>query len=353
MNSEFNCFYKKNILITGNTGFKGSWLAIVLSMFGANVIGISLKKNYKRSMMSFFENKKILKKQYFFNICNYNKLNKIVQKHKPEYVFHLAAQAIVSTSLKDPINTFSSNLMGTVNILQSLRNLSAVTAIIVTSDKCYKNLETYRGYNETDILFGSDPYSASKSCAEIAFKSYCDSFFDIKTHRLASCRAGNVIGGGDFSNDRLFPDIFKSFFMKKKLIIRNQKSTRPWQHELEPVIGYMTLAKKLKSNIELSHSSYNFGPSSKKHYSVGDILDCVSKLIKIEVIKKNDNSLKETNLLHLNSNKALKLLKWKTKLNFKETIKYTIEWYEEYLKNKENIFKFTTTQINRYLKTKY
>ena len=141
MNSEFNCFYKKNILITGNTGFKGSWLAIVLSMFGANVIGISLKKNYKRSMMSFFENKKILKKQYFFNICNYNKLNKIVQKHKPEYVFHLAAQAIVSTSLKDPINTFSSNLMGTVNILQSLRNLSAVTAIIVTSDKCYKNLE--------------------------------------------------------------------------------------------------------------------------------------------------------------------------------------------------------------------
>jgi len=353
MKIKFNFFYKKKILITGHTGFKGSWLTLVLSMFGANIIGVSLKKNYKRSMISFFENNKILKKQYFFNICNYSKLQKIVLKHKPDYVFHLAAQAIVSTSLQKPVDTYASNLMGTVNILESLRKLKKIVAIIVTSDKCYKNLETYKGYKETDILFGSDPYSASKSCAEIAFKSYCDTFFNIKTHRLASCRAGNVIGGGDFSNDRLLPDIFKSVFMNKALKIRNPESTRPWQHVLEPVVGYMILACKLKNSYKVSHNSYNFGPSTKNHHTVGDVLKYVNKYRKLKIIKHKNHSFKETNLLHLNSNKARKVLKWKTKLSFNETIRYTLDWYEAYIKNKKKIYEFTKKQVIQYLKIKY
>lgn len=350
MKVKFNPFYKKNILITGHTGFKGSWLTLVLSILGANVIGISLKKNYNKSMISFFNHKKILKKQYFFNICNNNKLEKIFLKNKPDFIFHLAAQSIVKTGLDDPVSTFNSNLIGTVNILQCLRLLKKVVAVIVTSDKCYKNIETLRGYRETDVLFGSDPYSASKSCAEIAFKSFCDSFFKARTHRLASCRAGNVIGGGDFSSNRLLPDIYRSFTNNKAIKIRNIKSTRPWQHVLEPVVGYLTLAKKLKTNIKFSHNAYNFGPSTKNHHTVNDVLNYVRLSWKIKVIKQKKNYIKEATLLHLNSKKAFRLLGWKTKLNFKQTLDCTIKWYQEYRNNKKNIYEFTKNQISDYLK---
>lgn len=345
----FKCFYKKKVLITGHTGFKGSWLSLILSIFGAKIIGVSLKDNYEKSMLSFFSKKKILYKQYFFNICDNRKLKSIILRHKPQYVFHLAAQAIVKTSFEDPLSTYNSNLMGTVNVLNNLRLLKKVIAVIITSDKCYQNIETHKGYRETDILFGSDPYSASKSCAEIAFKSFCDSFFNKKTHRLASCRAGNVIGGGDFANNRLVPDIYRASSTRTKLKIRNLKSTRPWQHVLEPIFGYITLASILKINQDVSHESYNFGPSTKSHYTVGDVLNYIKSFWKINVAEKKNNSIKEANLLHLNSQKAYRVLKWKTCLNFQETLEYTIEWYSEFQKNKKNIYKFTKNQIYKYL----
>lgn len=347
----FKCFYKKKVLITGHTGFKGSWLSLILSIFGAKIIGVSLKDKYKKSMLSFFSTKKILHKQYFFNICDNRKLKSIILRHKPQYVFHLAAQAIVKTSFEDPLSTYNSNLMGTVNVLNNLRLLKKVIAIIITSDKCYQNIETHKGYKETDILFGSDPYSASKSCAEIAFKSFCDSFFtDKKKYRLASARAGNVVGGGDFSENRLLPDIFRAILKKKTLRIRNLKSTRPWQHVLELIFGYLILAYNLKNNQKISHESYNFGPSKKSPYTVEDVLKYLKGFWNVKFIKQRKNKIMESGLLHLNSTKALKMLKWKTHLSFKDTLNYTVDWYNQFRENKKNIYDFTRSQIFTYIK---
>jgi CDP-glucose 4,6-dehydratase len=344
-------FNKKIVLVTGHTGFKGSWLSFILSIFGAKVIGISLKDNYKRSMINYLYGRQIVHKEFFFNICDNVKLKKVLIKYKPNFIFHLAAQSLVKTGFDDPLKTWNSNLIGTVNILNNLRFMRKIVAVIVTSDKCYKNVETYRGYKESDILFGSDPYSASKSSAEIAFKSFCESFLNKKTHRVASARAGNVVGGGDFSENRLIPDIYKAVFLKKKLKIRSIKSTRPWQHVLEPVFGYMTLAYNLRSDKNTSHNSYNFGPSKNSQYSVKNVLQYIKIFWKFKITKNRKLiKIKESKLLHLNSTKALRVLGWKTCLNFRQTLQYTIDWYNEYKNNKKNIYNFTEKQIMHYLK---
>jgi CDP-glucose 4,6-dehydratase len=346
----FEIFRDKKIIVTGHTGFKGSWLAAFLSTYGCQIYGLSkdIPSNPSHySLLNF--TKKI--KNYKVDITDQKKIKKIIHKIQPDFVFHLAAQSLVKTSYDDPVLTFKSNSIGTLNILESLRYLKKkCSVILVTSDKSYKNLEIKRGYKETDLLGGEDPYSASKACAELIIQSYIKSYFKNKKILISVGRAGNVIGGGDWSKDRLIPDCFRSWSKKKVAIIRNPKSTRPWQHVIEVVYGYMVLAKKLHNNPKLHGEVFNFGPSYKKNYKVKEILTffkSIWSVCKWKINVKNTNQ-KESVLLKLNSTKANQILKWETLLSFKETLIYTLNWYKEYYLNDSKII--TIDQINLYKK---
>lgn len=338
-------FYKnKNVLITGHTGFKGSWLSIWLSSMGANVYGISLKEK-KLSMFAKCNLKKIFnKKNYYIDIRNYNKLKKKILEIKPEIIFHLAAQPIVKNSFDDPINTFETNILGTAHILEISRKLKKIKSIVViTTDKCYEDLKK-GGYKEIDKLGGDDPYSASKACSEILSNCIYKSFFKKKIN-LSTARAGNVIGGGDYSNKRLVPDIIKSLNKKKTLIVRNPNQIRPWQHVLDPLYGYLILGSKNKS----FSGSWNFGPKSK-NIRVIDFIKIFQKnfLIKIKTKIKKE-CFKETNVLNLNIDKSKKYLKWIPKLPIEETAKLTANWYKySFKKEKINLLEFTMKQIKHY-----
>ena len=295
------------------------------------------------------EIKKSIDKHILLDITNYEKLNSKIKSFKPEIVFHLAAQAIVSFSYKDPTTTFKTNIMGSVNILQSCIQLKSVKSIIyVTSDKCYENNKWIWGYKETDVLGGIDPYSASKASAEIIFSSYLRSFiFKNKKVGAASVRAGNVIGGGDWSKDRLVPDIIRSIINLKKINIRNPKSTRPWQHVLEPLSGYILLAKKLYLNPKKFSGSWNFGPGNQDNMNVEQI---AKKFINFFgygkiVINKSNNFGHEASLLQLNCDKAYRILGWKPKWNTKYTIKKVAEWYKF---DKSKKIEITKSQIKEY-----
>ena len=256
-------FKNKTVIVTGHTGFKGSWLTLILIHLGAKVIGIS---NNIPTKPSFFQSLKLNKKikDLRADIRDLTKVKKILKKYQPDYIFHLAAQSLVKRSFREPSNTFTTNIVGTLNILESLRSLKKkCVSVIITSDKSYKNFEIQRGYIEDDILGGEDPYSASKGSAELVIQSYCKSFFNKDKKRIGVARAGNVIGGGDWSKDRLVPDCVKSWSKNKKAILRNPSSTRPWQHVLEAVFGYLTLSIKLKKNIKLHGEAFNFGPNNK------------------------------------------------------------------------------------------
>ena len=276
-------FRNKKVLITGHTGFKGSWLSLWLNISGAKVYGIS--NNYKSTETNIknFRLKKNVK-NFNIDIRNFVKLNKIITKIKPDFIFHFAAQSLVGKSFKNPVYNFETNFNGTLNLLEVLRlSKFKCISIIITSDKSYKNLEIKRGYTENDILGGDDPYSASKASAEFVINSYFKSFLKNKKNlRIAICRAGNVIGGGDWSNDRLIPDIMRSIFNNKKVKLRNQSSTRPWQHVLDVLNGYLILASKLKKNNTLNGQSFNFGPPIKSNYTV---------LAIVREMKKNWNLL--------------------------------------------------------------
>ncbi|MFC1709981.1 CDP-glucose 4,6-dehydratase [Candidatus Omnitrophota bacterium] len=348
-----NIFKNKKVLITGASGFKGSWLSIWLNYLGANVIGYSAYFPSKPCNFSVCGLKKIIR-HIEGDVRNYAALKKVFMRYNPEIVFHLAAQPIVSESYKNPMITFETNLLGTVNVLECIRHSkSARAAVIITSDKCYKNQEWNRGYRENDILGGEDPYSSSKACAELAFHSYCKSYFPIKNShcRLASARAGNVIGGGDWNIDRLIPDCVKSWSNKKAVFIRNPNATRPWQHVLEPVSGYIWLAHKLFLSNRFNSESFNFGPNYRRSYSVKDIIQSFSKDFgggewKHSSIKKG----KETHLLKLSCKKAKTMLNWRSVLDFDETIKFTAQWYREYYSKKKNMLNFTLSQIGDYIK---
>ena len=279
------------------------------------------------------------------------KLNKIITKIKPDFIFHFAAQSLVGNSFKNPVYNFETNFNGTLNLLEVLRlSKFKCISIIITSDKSYKNLEIKRGYTENDILGGDDPYSASKASAEFVINSYFKSFLKNKKNlRIAICRAGNVIGGGDWSNDRLIPDIMRSIFNNKKVKLRNQSSTRPWQHVLDVLNGYLILASKLKKNNTLNGQSFNFGPPIKSNYTV---------LAIVREMKKNWNLLEwvfsnrtyhESTLLKLNSSKSLKYLNWKNKLDFKELIRLVTDWYKCFYENK-NVYDFSIKQIRNFEK---
>ena len=343
-------FRNKKVLITGHTGFKGSWLSLWLNISGAKVYGIS--NNYKSTETNIknFRLKKNVK-NFNIDIRNFVKLNKIITKIKPDFIFHFAAQSLVGKSFKNPIYNFETNFNGTLNLLEVLRlSKFKCISIIITSDKSYKNLEIKRGYTENDILGGDDPYSASKASAELVINSYFKSFLKNKKNlRIAICRAGNVIGGGDWSNDRLIPDIMRSIFNNKKVKLRNQSSTRPWQHVLDVLNGYLILASKLKKNNTLNGQSFNFGPPIKSNYTV---------LAIVREMKKNWNLLEwvfsnrtyhESTLLKLNSSKSLKYLNWKNKLDFKELIRLVTDWYKCFYENK-NVYDFSIKQIRNFEK---
>lgn len=342
-------FYKnKKILITGHTGFKGSWLTSCLLAFGAKVVGFSKNddklKNYKKNCFY----KKV--KNIYADITNYNQFKKEVKKFNPEIIIHLAAQALVSDSYKDPYKTIETNVMGTLNVIEaSKKSKNLKSLLIITSDKCYSNKEILKGYRENDQLGGDDPYSASKASAENIFNAYAKSFFCKQNkYGYATARAGNVIGGGDWSRDRLIPDCIKSIKNKKKFMIRNPSSTRPWQHVLEPISGYLLLAKLLYEKKQKFSGNWNFGPSARETMEVKKVSKLLFNYLGVDKkIIKTKGNFKETVLLKLNSNKAIKLLKWKNKWNMKKSIMETARWYKDYL-NKKDIKKTTTQQIEEY-----
>ncbi len=345
-------FRNKKVIITGHTGFKGSWLSAWLILLGAKVIGIS---DDFTTNPSHFKSLKIKKKikHYSEDIRNLKMIKKIFMKHEPDFVFHLAAQPLVKTSYIDPVKTFETNMLGTLNILESLRLLkNKCTAVIITSDKVYKNFEIKRGYRETDKLGGYDPYSASKASAELILQSYIKSYFFKKKNILIGiARAGNVIGGGDWSEDRLIPDCIKSWSKNKTVLLRNPQSTRPWQHVLESLWGYLLLSLKLKKNKKLHGEAFNFGPDNKSNhdvYSVVKLMGFFWKNVRMINIKRKKVSFYESGLLKLNSNKAKKLLKWRTMLTFKETIKLVADWYKNFYDKKDPTL-ITFSQIKLFM----
>jgi CDP-glucose 4,6-dehydratase len=331
-------FKNKKIFITGHTGFKGSWLAYILYLSGAIVTGYSLKPLTRQDNFYLLElNKKI--KNYYHDVRDEKKLKKIIQISKPDIIFHLAAQPLVRKSYLDPKFTFSTNVVGTLNILEIIRDVKSLkSALIITSDKCYKNYERKQGYSEKSEIGGEDPYSASKAAAENIFYSYQKSFFKNRNDiGLVSVRAGNVIGGGDWSQDRIIPDLIRSIIQKKKFIIRSPKATRPWQHVFDLLNGYLILSKKIYGNNKFN-GSWNFGPNTS-HITVKQVISNLIKIMKINktILIKNDKKIKETGLLSLKTNKAKKLLKWKPKLSFIQTLNLTASWYLCYIKNKKNL----------------
>ena len=348
-----NCFKNKKVIVTGHTGFKGAWLSFWLMQFGAKVTGVSIAKTTKPSIFEVLGIQKRLKNN-FLNIRNLKKLKFIVSKEKPDFIFHLAAQALVKKSYKDPIETITTNSIGTMNILENLKTIKKkTTVILITSDKSYKNLEIERGYREDDILGGYDPYSASKGAAELIIQTYLKSFFDRDQKiNIGVARAGNVIGGGDWSPDRLVPDCMKSWSKKKFVKLRNPLSTRPWQHVLEAVGGYLIFAYKLNKNKKLHGEIFNFGPSLKRSYDVLTVVKTMKKFwlnVSWKILKTNTKQY-ESGLLKLNCDKAKKILKWKSILNFNETIEMVTNWYKMYYTDKKKIKEYSLNQIKLYEK---
>lgn len=352
-----NAYQGKRVLVTGDTGFKGSWLSIWLKLLGAQVIGYS---SYLPSNPCLFSVCSVDKhiKHIKGDIRDFAALRDVFKQYKPDYIFHLAAQPIVSKAFLDPKLTFETNVLGTVNILECMRKyLSDAVAVVITSDKCYRNMEWSWGYRETDVLGGKDPYSASKACAELVSFAYHSSFFNRtdRALRMVTARAGNVIGGGDWATDRLVPDCVRAWSRGKTVYVRNPKATRPWQHVLEPLSGYLWLGAKCAESNKLKGESFNFGPDYKMSKSVGELIKTFSKYFSGTNNWKNSDqksATKECIFLKVSSDKALKYLDWYALLPFTDTIKMAAEWYEEYYKHKNtnrDMLKFTIKQIEFYV----
>ena len=324
------------VLVTGHTGFKGSWLVLWLQKMGANVVGYSLPA---ASELNHLDVLGLSIPEKIGDICDQLELLKFVEEQQPEIVFHLAAQALVRDSYDDITTTFSTNVMGTLSVLEACKKVKSVKAIVnITTDKCYENKEWVWGYRENDPMGGYDPYSASKGCAELLTSSYRNSFFNLDTYKvshntlLASARAGNVIGGGDWAKDRLIPDMVKAAAVEGAVRIRNPKATRPWQHVLEPLSGYLTLGwELLKGNKEIAEG-WNFGPDNHSNISVKEVVDhSVSNWDSIRVdFSTNPDDHHEANLLMLDCSKADKVLKWKGVWGINVTMQKTIGWYKDY-----------------------
>jgi len=350
-----NIFFNKTVLVTGHTGFKGSWLSIWLTYLGARVVGASIETLKSPSNFSVSYVRDVIK-DYRVDIRDESAVKRLVTKVQPDFIFHLAAQSLVLQSYEKPLETMETNALGSANILNALTLLrKKIVAIMITSDKVYDNVEWVWGYKETDRLGGKDPYSASKGMAELAIRSYMKSFFNKPNSnvRIGVARAGNVIGGGDWAVNRIVPDCMKAWSKNKIVDIRNPNSTRPWQHVLEPLSGYLLLASNLVEDKKHNGQAYNFGPSIEQNYPVHELINEMSKYwdkVKWSDISGEENILQEAGLLKLNCDKALSDLKWKSTLEFEETIKMTVDWYKYYYQNKNrSMYNFTISQIIKYL----
>jgi len=351
-------FWKgKKVFLTGHTGFKGTWLSIFLNLLGAKVYGYSLKPNTQPSFFNLINFNKKIHTSMVGDIRNYNKLKKAISKFSPHFIVHMAAQPLVRDSYLDPKYTYEVNTLGTINILNILQELNFIkSALIITTDKVYFNDNKKKYFKENDLLGGLDPYSNSKSCAELAVNSYNYSFFKQKKIYVATARAGNVIGGGDFSKDRIIPDYFRSLLKKnRKLFMRSPNSIRPWQHVLEPLYGYLLLLMKLHAKKIKSGSHFNFGPKKSSNKSVDRVITLLNKNFKnsVEIIKKKESlkNHKESKVLMLNSNKSKKILKWNSQFNLEQSLKLTSIWFKKYISKKNrDILKVTQDQIIEYLR---
>ena len=354
MHNIKDIYHGKKVLITGHTGFKGSWLSMWLTKLGADVIGISHSvptnpSNFVVSNVS----KKI--QDYRANIMDLENLTSIIDKHNPDFIFHLAAQALVYDAYKNPIKTLTENAIGSANVLEAIRLVNKpLIAVMITSDKAYDNVEWAWGYRETDPLGGIDPYSASKAMAELAIKTYVNSYFKNPKDgvRIGITRAGNVIGGGDWAKNRIVPDCMESWSKNKIVDIRKPEATRPWQHVLEPLSGYLSLGLELY-NSPLKHGqAYNFGPPANQNYPVKDLIDEMSsswKNVRWNDTSDNIDNLHEAGLLKLNCDKALFDLEWLLTLGFEKTVKMTVDWYKAYYEGKKGtMWEFSSNQIDEY-----
>ena len=353
----FNNFYKgKRVLVTGHTGFKGSWLSIWLHELGAEVVGVALDPFTERDnyVLSGIGNK--IKADIRADIRDGEKMKEIFAEYKPEFVFHLAAQPLVRLSYDIPVETYETNVMGTINIMEAIRATDSVkVGVMITTDKCYENKEHIRGYRENEPMGGYDPYSSSKGAAEIAISSWRRSFFNpadygTKHHvSLASVRAGNVIGGGDWALDRIIPDCIKAIEAGEPIAIRNKKAVRPWQHVLEPLSGYMLLAQKMWEDPTKYCEGWNFGPRAE---SISTVWEVASKLIanygKGELKDMSDpNAVHEANLLMLDISKAKFKLGWEPRLNIDQCATLVADWYKRY--KTEDVYQLCIEEITRYL----
>lgn len=348
MTTKFNSYQSKTILVTGHTGFKGAWLSLWLHELGAKVVGYSLEKYpneavFRKTNLS----KKIIDERG--DIRDLKKLKSVFTKYKPDLVFHLAAQPLVRDSYDYPQETMETNIMGTVNVLECIRlSPNEIAGVMITTDKCYKNKEHDRGYKETDELGGRDPYSASKACAELVIDCYRHSF--PTTTLIASVRAGNVIGGGDYSKDRLIPDCIIALENSKPVPIRNPEATRPWQHVLEPLSGYLLVGEHLLQKKKEFAEPWNFGPEKK---SVVPVKEVVEQVIKVwgngsSLDMGNDNDKHEAGKLCLNIDKAKARLHWKPQWDINLSIRKTVEWYK--LSSTKDPYQLCVDQINEYQK---
>ena len=349
----YNDVYKgKTVLVTGHTGFKGSWLSIWLTMMGAKVVGYSLDPYSDKGNFEACHLHDKLYADIRGDTRDYIHLSQTIEKYQPEIIFHLAAQALVRTAYQHPKETYETNLMGSLNIMEAVRLHDCVkTVVMITSDKCYENVEQIWGYKETDRMGGYDPYSSSKGCTELMISSYRDSYFNPKDYAkhgkaIASVRAGNVIGGGDWSDNRLIPDCIRYIEAGKDIEIRNPIATRPWEHVLEPLSGYLKVGQKLMEHPVEYSTSFNFGPHISANKTVFEV---VKRLVdyygKGKVVDASDpNDVHENTLLNLDVTKAYVMLQWEAKWGLQEAIEKTVDWYKEAL-HCNDMYDFCVKQI--------
>lgn len=354
-NNILATYKNKRVFITGHTGFKGAWLVYTLYNAGAIIKGYSLAPEAALSLYEKIEDTVHIQ-SVIADINDGGRLEKEILEFGPDYIFHLAAQALVRRSYKEPLNTFSTNVIGTANVLNALTKLEkACTAILITTDKVYENKEWHYPYRETDRLGGYDPYSASKACAELVINSYCQSFFNLskfESHQkaIASVRAGNVIGGGDWSEDRLIPDIVRSLAENKDIVIRNPKAVRPWQHILEPVFGYLQIGILLAEDPFKYGGAWNFGPANADNLPVLEIVQHAIDIWgsgKID-LQVNQNALHEAGLLKLDISKAGNVMGWKPRMNTSEAIERTITWYKSFYEGTKTAVELLEADISYY-----
>ena len=346
----FNNIYKgKKVFLTGHTGFKGSWLALWLTRLGAEVCGYALEPNTTPSLFKELEIQNRITKSIIGDILDTEKLERAMLDFEPDIVFHLAAQPLVRLSYSEPVMTYKTNVIGTLNVLEAARKCLSVKAFVnVTTDKCYENKEINRGYREDEPMGGYDMYSSSKGCVEIMSSSYRRSFLK-DGYALATARAGNVIGGGDWALDRLIPDCIRGINDGIDIEIRNPVAVRPWQHVLEPLSGYLLLGQKLLEDGQKYADGFNFGPNEESVLTVAEVAKKVTEFYgKGKVIVGEKSPLHEAGLLMLNIEKAEKILGWTPTYNADDAIKNTVDWYKKFYSNQENMLNFTIKQIEEY-----